>query len=623
MSAEVEVALARWRHAADDLVWERPPQRTVEIRGDGRPRWFPGGRLNLAVNAVHRHVPTHVDRVALHWEGEPGDRRDVTYGQLDRDVRAAANALAGLGVGVGDRVAVHVGLLPEAVTTMLACARLGAAYCVLPAVLPADALADRLEDLAAKVLVTQDGAWRHGVVLPLKQRADEALTAVGSVEHTIVVRRTGIPVPWFEGDRWFDELVAEPRPGTTSEDVPPAAVDSDGASLLTYLADRGGRPTGIVHGTGGLAVYAATVHRAVTPTDEVLWAPAELGWMLCQSHGVLGPLVAGGTAVIYEGMLDTPTPGRAWEIVARHRVATLVASPSVMRALRTWAGDAPTREQLASLRHIVTAGEALDEDMRQWLTTSLASHPVEVVNAWGQTELGGVVAVLGSRDRLPAAGLQVEDADGRPTPPGVAGELVLRHPWPATALGVHGTSGADPSVPRFRDGTLLTGDRARVAADGQLELLGRSDRAFSVAGQLVSAAEVKATLEEHPYVDRAEVLDRPDATTGRAVVAIVQARAADDASPQGVPLTGVAAERLAADLRAHVRERLGGLSQPRSVVFVDRLPHAPDDELLPALRALTTSTAVVQHLSGRHVEATLAVSRTAAGDGEPPQAERE
>ncbi len=605
MAEPLPLEADRWQVAADTLTWHTPADGVTAAGEHGRSRWFPGGRLNLAVNAVHRHVPARAEQVALHWEGEPGDRRSITYGQLDREVTALADAFAGLGVRAGDRVALHLGLVPEALVAIFACARLGAVHSILPAVLPADALTDRLTDLAPRVLVTQDGAWRHGVVLPLKHRADEALTAAASVEHTIVVRRTGIPVPWYDGDRWYDELVAAPRPGASPPRVAPEPVASDHPALITYLANRGGRPTGVVHGTAGLAVYSAAFHAALSGATGVTWVPAELAWMASQSHGILGPLLAGGTTVAYEGMLDTPSHRRAWEIVARYEVATLLMTPSVVRALRSWVGNAPTADEVRSLRRIVTAGEALDEASARWLRETVGRGHATVIDAWGQTELGGVVAVpttvAGTAADPPDAGLRVEDADGRPVADGTIGDLVLRRPWPGAALGIlrDGTS-IEPSLPSFRGGAIVTGDRARVRPDGTIELLGRSDRVFSVSGQLVSATEIRLALEEHPQVARAEVVDRPDASTGRAVVAVVQPRALDDGpAPAGD-------EALARDLRVHVRDLLGGLSQPRTVVFLDRFPTVDDERLVPALRAAAGSGGVVQHLTHAQVEAASA-----------------
>ena len=598
--------LARWAQAAQTLTWDRPPDRTADDDGTARADWFPGGQLNLAVNAVHRHVPDHVDRVALHWEGEPGDRRDVTYGELDREVTALADALVASGLTLGDRVALHVGLVPEAVVALLACLRVGAVPAIVPAVLPADALTDRLADLQPRVLVTQDGAWRHGVVLPLKSRADEAMTAAGTVEQTIVIRRTGIPVPWFDGDRWYDELIAAPRPGAApGVRSHPTPVASDHPSLVTHLPNRAGVPVGVVHSSAGLAAVAGEIHRCITgePTD-VVWVPAELAWLASQTHGILGPLLNGGTAVVFEGMLDTPTHRRAWEIIDRYQVRAVLVTPSVIRALRSWVGNGPTPQEVTSLRRIVTAGEAIDADTERWLARTVGHARVTVVNAWGQTELGGAITFRAHDDgpAPPDPGFRVEDADGRSVEVGQVGDLVLRHPWPATALGVLRDGQVEATLPTFRDGALVTGDRARRLGDGELELLGRSDRVFTVAGQLVSADAIALALADHPFVADAEVVDRADSTSGRAVVAVVQSRERP------------ADEQLARELQEHVRELLGGLSQPRSVVFLDRFPDARDDpRLLPALRRLASSSHVIAHLHVGQVTAAMA----SVSDGDP------
>jgi acetyl-CoA synthetase len=600
-----EPGLQRWAEAASRLRWDRAPTAVLgpPTAGGAHPSWFPGGHLNVAVNCVDRHLETRADQVALHWEGEPGDRRSITYADLDREVTSLADALAGLGIEPGDRVALHVGLVPEAVVAMLACARLGAVHAILPAVLPVDALIDRLRDLEPRLLLTQDGAWRRGVVLPLKSRADEALTAVGSVEQSVVVRRAGIDVPWFEGDRWYHELVAAPRPGLETGGTEPRSVTSTAPLLITYVANRRGRPTGVVHGTAGLLVYCLELHRTFAPDPgDVLWTPAELGWAASQTHGILGPLAAGGTAVLYEGMLDTPTQARAWDIVQRYRVSSLLATPSVARALHHWVDAAPSPEQVASLSLIVTAGESIDASTERWLREEVGRGNVSVVNGWGQTELGGVVALQPdpSWGGLLDAGLEVVDETGVPTEPGQDGDLVLLRPWPATALGVHGAPDFVPGRDEDRPGSYVTGDRARRRADGTIEFLGRTDRVFSVSGQLVSAAEVKEALEEHPFVRRAEAVDRPDPRTGRAVVGCVEL------TPEATADVGMATE-----LRLHVHDLLGGLPKPRTVAFVEAFPAEADTEaLVHALRVLCAGTAAIRHISRGQLAATL---RTFAG----------
>jgi len=585
-----------WAATASELVWDEPYSAVHEPR-PGHGRWFVGGRLNLATNLVDRHVATRADAPAFHWEGEPGDLRTVTYGELHREVLDLAGALAGLGLSAGDRVALYAGLLPESIITMLACGRLGATFCVLPAMLPADALAAMLADLQPKVLVTQDGAWRHGVVLPLKARADEALTAVSGIDHTIVIRRAGIDVAWYEGDRWLHDLVASRRPGATATTPPIASVEADAPALITYVANRRGRPVGAVHTAGRLLAYTRRMHThgfGLGP-DDVLWVPAEFTWIAAQTHGVLGPLAAGGTTLVYEGMLDTPTRERTWSMIERHRVHTLMVTPSVVRAVHRWAEAGPTPDQVASLRAILTAGEPLDEETRRWLHDDIGRGSLEVVNVWGQTELAGTAQIeppLSKADWVPDAGLSVVDDEGRPVPAGEIGDLVLTHPWPGIAPRFHGDPGPGPGVDETRPGMFVTGDRARLGDDGHIELLGRSDRVMNISGQLVSALEIGDVLEEHPLVAQAVVVDRPNQRTGRAVVACV------------VPAAGVEPTiDFAADLRRHVHDLLGGLAQPQSVVFVDAFPELPVELLVAALESLCAGTPGVSHVAGEQIAA--------------------
>ncbi len=580
----------RWNDVVEALDWVTPPD-ALFVPDEQGGSWFPAGRLNACVNLLDRHLATHAQRAALHWEGEPGDRRTLTYEELHEQVVATADALAGLGVEPGDRVALHTGLLPESIATLLACMRLGATYSVMPAVLPPEAIAARLEDLQPRVLVTQDGAWRHGVVLPLKARADEALAAAGTVEHTIVIRRTGVDVPWFEGDRWFHELLAGPRPAATTPRprTEPVAVAADHPIHVSHLANRRGRPAGIVHPTGGLLAYCTAVQQALAPhTGAVVWSPAEFAWLACQTHGIIGPLADGATAVIYEGMLDTPGHDRTWQIIERYGVTVMLATPSVLRAIRRW-GDEPTDEQVASLELLVTAGEPLEPDTERWLREAVGRGRLSITNVWGQSELGGLVHADRSplADRLPDPGLAVVDDDGQPASMGSAGMLVLTEPWPARSGPIWGNDaevpGRDPRLP----GVYVTVDRARLTDDG-MEFLGRADHVFSVSGQLVSATEVEDVLREHPFVRAAIVVDRHDPHTGRAVVACV-------VLPEGVDPT----EALAIELRAHVHSTLGGLAQPQSVLFVDELPAEVDAHVTrrAVSRLATTSRGPVTTLS--------------------------
>ncbi|MQA75008.1 MAG: AMP-binding protein [Solirubrobacterales bacterium] len=552
-----------WEAAAGALDWHRPADRAHEP-GPRGGRWFAGGELNAAVNAVDRHAADDPARIAFHWEGEPGDRRSLSYGELRSQVEALAEGLRALGVARGDRVAMYVGLVPEAVVAMLACARLGAPHAVLAAALPQDALADRLADFDPKLLITQDGSWRHGVMLPLKARVDEAMAAAGRIERTVVIRRTGVDVDWYEGDLAYEDLLAD---GLSRRPGPAEAVPSDHPLAVEYIAGRRGRPTGIVHGTGGFLVYAARMHAAVChgiDREHVFWGAIELAWSAGQSHVVYGPLACGATSVIYEGMLDTPDYARAWGIVERYRVAMLFTIPSVVRKLRHGLDRVPEPEQIVSLVRVLTGGETLGPELREWIHRDIGRGSIEVLDGWGQTELGGLVLLRAGAlqaGELPDPGVRVVGADGGAVAPRESGELVLANPWAGAFVGIHNDE-ADLAARYWRsDGTYATGDRARLDDKGELHLLGRIDRVVSVSAQLVSLEEVRDALLDHPFVERAEVVVVPDRRTGNSLIACVVR--ADPATDEA---------RLAADLRAHVVERLGGLARPRAVVFVGAFP---------------------------------------------------
>jgi len=564
-----ERALAGWGQAAAGLTWERPFD---DVHRPDRPggSWFVGGTLNACVNCVDRHLPERAGQAAIHWEGETGERRTVTYAALHTEVATFAEALRGLGVAPGDRVALHLGWIPETVVAMLACARLGAVHGVLPASLPADALADRLDDLQPKVVVTQDGAFRHGLIIPSKSRADEALAAAGGVEATVVVRRVGIDVAWYEGDRWYHDLVAAPRPGSRRIDTGAAAMPADHPLLIVPLAHRRGRPTWIVHRTGGYLAAAATVHaRALTARpDDVLWCAAEIGWIGGQSHGVYGPLACGATAVMSEGTLDVPSRARAWEIIERYGVNALVTTPSVVRNLRQWVDTPPDQADLSSLRLIVTLGEGIDPDTRNWLDAEVGGGRAVIANAWGQTELAGLVTVnpSASPSAVPDPGLEVVDVGGRPVPAGGTGELVLLHPWPGTFLAAEGSPDLADAWWGPYPGAYATGDEARREPDGGLTILGRRDPVVTISGQQVSLTEVGRILEEHPLLAAVDVVPVPDERRGQALCACVVL------DPKAEP-----GDDLARELRAHVHDALGGLARPRTVVFVGAFP--PEAEL--------------------------------------------
>jgi acetyl-CoA synthetase len=581
-----------WRRAADLVEWAKTSDRVVDVVGD-RCVWFPGGRLNASVTCVDRHAAADPDRVAISWEGEPGDTRTISYGDLLTEVTTLARALRSIGVRAGDVVALHLGLVTEAVVAMLACARVGAVHAVLPAPLPAEALADRLESLGAKVLFTQDGAWRHGTILPLKVRADEALTAVAGIEHTIVVRRTGMDVAWYEGDRWYHDLVAADRAGTRrlkrGDGVRAAgraggeAVDlpSDHPFFLVSQAHRRGRPVVVTHGLATTLVTGAAMHEWGVGEGERIWSAGDVSWLAVQVHGIYGPLARGATTVLYEGTLDVPTHSRAWEIMRRHGVTTMMTTPSVLRTMRGWAPALSDTAPVDSLRRVVLYAEPSEPSLRAWAATDLSHRPVVVADGWGQVELGGIVHLSEplAPDLLPSVEPVIVDESGSPVPDGEAGELVLARGWAGAMLpGTGDAAAATDHHWTTRPGVYTTGDRARRTPDGGLEFLGRTDEVVSLSGQLVSISEVRETLLGHPFVERADVIERRDSQGGRYLAAAVVL----DASTSDQTLHAVAR-----DLNETVRDNLGGAARPRMLIFVDRFgDELGGDERRRALAAL-------------------------------------
>ncbi len=551
--------LARWAPVADGLPWSRRPEH-LWVGGPRGGTWFPGGRLNAATACVGAHAVRTPDAMAVRWEGEPGDHRSLTYAALDEQVGTFAAGLRTLGVGVGDVVALHLGWLPETVVSLLACARIGAVTAVIPTPLPPEAMADRLTTIRARVLVTADGAWHHGTVLPLKAWADEALSAVGAIDHTVVVQRTGADVPWYEGDRWYHDLLAAGQSGPGREE--PADVAAEHPLVLVSLPHRRGRPLTVALGTAATVASAVAVHRFGIADGPVLWCAGDVSWLGTQVHGIYGPLAAGGTAVMYEGTVDVPTYERAWQILRTYSVTTLLTTPSVLRTMRSWSVQPEGPAAAADLRRVVAFGEPMDGPLREWAARGFGGD-VSVADGWGQVELGGIVRLDAPVEpaRMPDLGERIVDPAGRPVRPGEVGELVLTRPWAGALVGVHGPAEAIDEAHWARlPGSYTTGDIVRLHEDGSLEFLGRTDEVVSVSGQLVSLNEVRAVLLEHPFVEAAEVLERGDAQGVRVLAAAVVLRAG-----AGTDLAAVARE-----LGLAVRETLGGLARPRLLLVLDR-----------------------------------------------------
>lgn len=577
--------VAGWARDASELVW-RTPFSEAWREGPRGGSWFTGGELSVYDNCVAQHLAARPAAVAVQWEGEPGDHLTLTYQELADRVDRLAFGLRGLGVERGGRVALHLGWIPETVTAILACARIGATYTILPVSLPVEAMTARLEEFAPTLLFTQDGAWRRGTILPLKARADDALSAFDGVAHTVVVRRTGIDVPWFEGDHWYADLVESP-PDT----APSAALDGQSGLLEVSLAARGGRPLSLTHPAATTMAVARRVHREGVSSGTVLWALGDSSWLASQVHGIFGPLLWGETAVMYEGTIDVPDSDRLWRIVEQFGVTTLLMAPSVGHALKDVERGVPAKAAIRTLRRIVTIGDDPGEDLSSWLRHDVGRGRVEVADGWGQMELCGVVTVdhAPTGRHMPDVGTVLLDATAHAMGDSSVGELGLSRSWPGMGARLRGDRADQLADAHWPDlgSVYATGDLARRRPDGTLAFAGRIDEVASVSGQLVSLEEIRETLLDHPFVSEAEVVTYRDPRHGASVAtAVVE----DSSAP---PLE---ADQLHDQLSALVEEVLGGIARPRVVLVLD---HVGDEitrlERRRALELLASASPVSAH----------------------------
>ncbi len=545
-------------------------------------KWFVGGELNVAANCLDRHVAAGLgDKVAYHWIGEPGDRRTLTYADLLREVGKAANALRELGVEKGDRVAIYLPMIPELPIAMLACARLGAAHTVVFGGFSAEALADRINDAQAKVLVTADGGWRRGNKVGLKHHADEAVASTPSIEHVVVVNRLRDGAHMVEGrDHWWGELV-----GRQSADCPPVPVDSEQLLYLLYTSGTTAKPKGIVHTSAGYLLGSAFTHEMVfdVKPDDVYWCAADIGWVTGHSYIVYGPLANASTGVMYEGAPDTPDWDRWWQIVEELGVTILYCAPTAIRAFMKQGEAYPARHDLSSLRLLGSVGEPINPEAWLWYHTHIGRGRVPIVDTWWQTETGSILisplpgvttTKPGSATfALPGIGVDVVDAAGASVPLGGGGYLVLTRPWPSMLRGIYGDS------ERYRQtywsrfpGRYFTGDGAKRDEDGYLWLLGRVDDVMNVAGHRLSTIEVESALVDHPSVAEAAVVGKLDDVTGQAIFAFVILRA--DVEPT---------DMLAVQLREHVAYVIGPIARPKYLLFTPDLPKTRSGKIMRRL----------------------------------------
>jgi len=575
------------RQARERLTWSKDFDQTLDWSGAPFAKWFVGGELNVAHNCVDRHVEAgNGDRVALHFEGEAGDTRTVTYAQLKDDVCRAANALVELGVTKGDRVAIYLPMIPEAIATMLACARLGAPHSVIFGGFSAEALRTRINDAEARVVVTADGQWRRGKAAPLKPAVDEALAGGDTpVEKVLVVKRTESDVEWTDGrDVWWHDLVDGQSTEHTAEPM-----DAEHPLFILYTSGTTGKPKGIFHTTGGYlaqTAYTNAVVHDVHPETDVYWCTADIGWVTGHSYIVYGPLANGATQVLYEGTPDTPHQGRWWEIVEKYKVSILYTAPTAIRTFMKWGSDIPAKFDLSSIRVLGSVGEPINPEAWLWYRKNIGGDKAPIVDTWWQTETGAImisplpgVTTLepGSAQRpIPGISAEILDDEGQPfTEPDKVGYLVLTQPWPSMLRGIWG----DPERyketywSRFGEKYYFAGDGAKYDDKGNIWLLGRVDDVMNVSGHRLSTAEIESALVSHPSVAEAAVVGATDETTGQAVVAFVILRGG--AEDQG--------DETVQELRNHVAKEIGPIAKPRQIMVVPELPKTRSGKIMRRL----------------------------------------
>ncbi len=592
--------LAFWERQADGLAWDRRWDTVLDWSAAPFARWFDGGRLNVAVNCVDRHVEAgHGDRVALHWEGEPGDTRTITYEDLRRQVAQAAHALTELGVRAGDRVAIYLPMIPEAAIAMLACARLGAPHSVVFGGFSAEALRSRIDDAQAKVVITSDGGYRRGAPAALKPAVDEAADMAPVVEKVLVVRRTGQEVAWNDArDVWWHEIV-DRQPETHEAE----AFDAEHPLFILYTSGTTGKPKGILHTSGGYLTQAAYTHRAVfdlKAETDVYWCTADVGWVTGHSYIVYGPLANGATQVMYEGTPDTPHKGRFWELVEKYGVTILYTAPTAIRTFMKWGDDLPDAFDLTSLRLLGSVGEPINPEAWMWYRRVIGGDRCPIVDTWWQTETGAIMisplpGVTGTKPgsamrALPGIGADVVDDHGHPVPDGGGGYLVLSEPWPSMLRGIWGDEQRykDTYWSRY-EGYYFAGDGAKKDEDGDLWLLGRVDDVMNVSGHRISTTEVESALVSHPAVAEAAVVGATDETTGQGIVAFVIPRGGHAEATS----EGAAGEAFVQALRAHVAHEIGPIAKPRQILVVSELPKTRSGKIM---RRLLRDVAEHRHL---------------------------
>jgi len=576
--------LAFWETQARELTWDQPWSTVLDWQVP-YAKWFVGGKLNASVNALDRHVAEgRGNRVAFHFEGEPGDTRTITYADLLVDVKKAANALTEIGVKAGDRVAIYMPMIPEAAVAMLACARIGAAHSVVFGGFSADALLSRIQDADAKLVITADGGFRKGAAFALKPAVDEALKGQTNVEKVLVVQRTKQETVWNDAtDIWWHEIVDRQSAEHVAE-----SFDAEHPLFILYTSGTTAKPKGIFHTTGGYLTQAAFTHRAVfdlKPETDVYWCTADVGWITGHSYVVYGPLINGATQVMYEGTPDTPHKGRMFEIIAKYGVTILYTAPTLIRTWMKWGDEFPQAHNLSTLRLLGSVGEPINPEAWMWYREIIGGNRCPIVDTWWQTETGAIMisplpGVTSTKpgsamSAIPGISTKVVDDNGVAVPNGHGGYLILDKPWPSMLRGVWGEDQRyrENYWSRF-DGIYFAGDGAKLDNEGAIWLLGRVDDVMNVSGHRISTTEVESALVSHEAVAEAAVVGAADEMTGQGIVAFVILRSG---------IEHANGDELVKELRAHVTKEIGAIARPRQIMVVNELPKTRSGKIMRRL----------------------------------------
>ena len=574
--------LAFWEKQASELHWFKKWETVLEWKAPFA-KWFVGGKLNASYNALDRHVlEGRGDRVAFYFEGEPGDTRTLTYADMLREVKKAANALTSIGIKDGDRVAIYMPMIPEAVIAMLACARIGATHSVVFGGFSADSLLARIQDAEAKLVITADGGYRKGSAFALKPIVDDALKGTHPVERVLVVKRTGQAVATNPRDIWWHDLVDK-----QSAEHEAQGFDSEHSLFILYTSGTTAKPKGIHHTTGGYLTQAAFTHRMVfdiKPEKDIYWCTADVGWVTGHSYIVYGPMINGATQVMYEGTPDTPHKGRIFEMIEKYKVSILYTAPTLIRTWMKWGDEFPKKQNLNSLRLLGSVGEPINPEAWMWYREVVGNNRCPIVDTWWQTETGaimisplpGVTATKPGSAMLPLPGIsaKVVDDSGNPVEKGSGGYLILDKPWPSMLRGVW----KEPE--RYQEtywsrfaGLYFAGDGAKLDSDGAMWVLGRVDDVMNVSGHRISTTEVESALVSHDSVAEAAVVGAKDDLTGQAIVAFVILRG-------GV---GAVADGLERALKDHVSKEIGPIARPKQIMVVNELPKTRSGKIMRRL----------------------------------------